>query len=82
MKTTENAVSDTKQYTESNKNEDANKDSVSSRLLSFIYKLDTEFPLSGGETQEEMSGSIEYMAHEAHTLLDGIDANFPLSGGN
>ena len=57
------------------------KDSISSRLLSFIYKLDTEFPLSGGETEEDMHMAMDYVGHEAHELLRNVDADFPLSGG-
>ena len=72
MKTIENDALVIQQGSESYRQEEIISDPISHRLLSFIYKLDCEFPLSGGETQEDLEGSIDYLEHEAYSLLNWI----------
>lgn len=45
-------------------------------------KLDTEFPLSGGETEEDFSGGDEEDEDDSDiSSREHLDDNFPLSGG-
>ena len=57
------------------------KRSLPSMLLSFIYNLDAEFPLSGGETPQELSLNMDYLEHESALLMKGMNDHFPLAGG-
>ena len=57
------------------------KNSFPSRLLAFIYNLDVEFPLSGGESSDHFSSSMSYLGHESAQFVKGTDIHFPLSGG-
>lgn len=59
-------------------------------LLSDIIKnVDTHFPLSGGETDEDLDEAIESTTDEDNENADSpdvterehLDTNFPLSGG-
>ena len=40
------------------------KKSPISHLLDFIHGLDSEFPLSGGETNEELHANSAYIEHK------------------
>ncbi len=49
-------------------------------------KLDTEFPLSGGETDEDLEQALEDDGkkpenHERTSFVSDLDTEFPLSGG-
>lgn len=49
----------------------------------FKQQLDTEFPLSGGETDEELDESLEALKEDiaGKDLKKHLDTDFPLSGG-
>ena len=50
------------------------------RLLKFIYGLDTEFPLSGGETDRELNKTMQYLKYEGHIFEYSAGSKFPLAG--
>lgn len=56
------------------------KESFAHRLLSFFHDLDSEFPLSGGETPQELSKNVHYMEHRGVEMLKDANTGFPLSG--
>jgi|GEM_PF-3556390 len=58
------------------------KATIAQRLLAFIHGLDSEFPLSGGESESEFRHNASGIANGLASRIQGIDANFPLSGGN
>jgi len=53
---------------------------LANRLLAFIHGLDAEFPLSGGETNQELRKNIQYLGHEGNVFLHSADNSFPLTG--
>ena len=57
-----------------------NSPTIAQRLLTFIHGLDSEFPLSGGESDAEFANNASGIAHGIAKRAKGIDANFPLSG--
>ena len=61
-------------------NEHAVKESFAQKLLHFFHDLDSEFPLSGGETPQELSTNVHYMEHKGAEMLKDVDTHFPLSG--
>ena len=84
-----------------NENDNINKDSAENHekpkhhhtwidsITERIQKLDTEFPLSGGETEEDFESiddtedSIEEKKEDHHhtSFRDDLETEFPLSGG-
>jgi hypothetical protein len=55
-------------------------------LTENIQKLDTEFPLSGGETEEDLekvehAGEGKEEEHHKTSFFEDLDTEFPLSGG-
>ena len=56
-------------------------------IVEGIQKLDTQFPLSGGETEEDFesaTGKDEETDEKEHTktsFREDLDSEFPLSGG-
>jgi hypothetical protein len=54
-------------------------------LTENVQKLDTEFPLSGGETEEDLE-KVEHAGKEKEendktSFFEDLDTEFPLSGG-
>ena len=56
------------------------KDSFAQKLLHFFHDLDSEFPLSGGETPQELSKNVHYMEHKGTEMLKDAHTGYPLSG--
>ena len=90
MNTTANTPLDVEHPGDENSNVEANNHpSILSKISKFIHDLDAEFPLSGGETQEDWEKNKIYLKHEAEHLKEEVitrvknevDHNFPLSGG-
>lgn len=70
---------------EKNVNENSASQQQEHNLLSdFLKNIDTNFPLSGGETDEDLDESIESVSDDDDTDIserEHLDTNFPLSGG-
>ena len=66
-------------YNSNNKEHTTNNDLVS-WIQDSLKGLNTEFPLSGGEQEEDLTAPEE-TATEHKGFLDNLDTNFPLSGG-
>jgi len=69
-------------------NESSGKNEKEHNILSdALDHIDTNFPLSGGETEEDFDESIESLGTDEKgddsdiTEREHLDTNFPLSGG-
>ena len=80
MKTT--AINTDSQNDVNHEEHKESKLSLPARLLAFIHGLDSEFPLSGGETNHELHVNGSYIGHEIATRVKDVDVYFPLSGGH
>ena len=65
---------------ESDQKDQASRNSIAKRLLAFIHGLDAEFPLSGGETNQELSKNIQYLEQEGAIFVHSAHHSFPLTG--
>ncbi|GAA4467041.1 hypothetical protein GCM10023093_22150 [Nemorincola caseinilytica] len=62
-----------------NRTETENND-LSSWVKGALKQVNNDFPLSGGETDDDLTAPEE--AEEEHkSFLDGLNTHFPLSGG-
>ena len=68
------------EYSINNHEEHDHSDTLLQRTLAYISKLDFEFPLSGGETNEEFTKNIEYLDYRESMFVKDVDVHFPLSG--
>ena len=79
MDTVEKVAPDA-QYSINNREVSDHSDTLLHRTLAYISKLDFEFPLSGGETNEELTKSIQYLDQRESMFVKDVDFHFPLSG--
>ncbi len=50
------------------------------KLLAFIHGLNTEFPLSGGETNRELDKTLQYLKLDGNIFEYSAGSKFPLAG--
>lgn len=70
-------------------NEEKSKPEEHNMLSDMLHNIDTNFPLSGGETDDDLEEAIESLEDDITPSGDTddfadrehLDTNFPLSGG-
>ncbi len=63
-----------------NSNDETNNAPHQSIISNLLDMLNTDFPLSGGETQSDFEGAIESTSEVIHKAVEEMDQHFPLSG--
>lgn len=68
-----------KENTENNI-DDSNSTPHQSIMSNLLDMLNTDFPLSGGETESDFEAAIESTSEVIHKAVEEMDEHFPLSG--